>query len=78
LFTLANVRGDASTVNDRLFFRFNTVFLWRYQVKHCFGTAIQLMEFTVTGLAVVLPTTLIEYGEEEGAVVESTVFDSIV
>jgi hypothetical protein len=36
------------------------------------------MEFTVTRLAVVLPTTLIEYGEEEGTVVESTVFYSIV
>jgi hypothetical protein len=36
------------------------------------------MEFTVTGLAVVLPTTLVEYGKKEGSVVESAVFDSIV
>jgi hypothetical protein len=63
---------------EALFFRFNAIFLWRYQVKQCFGTAIQLMEFTVTGLAVVLPTTLMENGKKEGAVMEGAVFDGIV
>jgi hypothetical protein len=36
------------------------------------------VEFTVTGLMVVLPTTLIEYGKKKGAVVEGAVLDSIV
>jgi hypothetical protein len=52
--------------------------LWRYQVKQRFGTAIQFVEFTVTGLMLVLSTTLIEDGKKEGAVVESAVLDSIV
>jgi hypothetical protein len=52
--------------------------LWRYQVKQRFGTAIQFVEFAVTRLMVVLPTTFIEYGKKKGAVVESAVLDSIV
>jgi hypothetical protein len=64
--------------NDRLLLRFDAVLLWRYQVKQRFGTAIQFVEFTVTGLMLVLPTTLIEDGKKEGAVVESAVLDSIV
>jgi hypothetical protein len=52
--------------------------LWRYQVKQRFGTAIQFVEFTVTGLMVVLSTTLVEYSKKKGAVVESAVLNSIV
>ena len=36
------------------------------------------MQFTVTRLMAALPTVLVEYGEEEGAMVEGTVFDRIV
>ena len=64
--------------HEELFSGFDPIFLWRHQVKHRFGTAIQLMQFTVTGLTVVLPTTFIEYGKKEGAVVKGAVFDGIV
>jgi len=33
------------------------------------------MQFAVTGLTVVLPTTFVEYGKKEGAVVKGAVFD---
>jgi hypothetical protein len=49
-----------------------------YEVKQRLGTTIQFVEFTVTRLTVVLPTTLIEYGKKKGAVVESAILDSIV
>lgn len=64
--------------NERLFFRFDAILLWRYQVKQRLGTTIQFVEFTITGLVVVPPTTLVEYGKKKGAVMEGAVFDSIV
>lgn len=63
---------------EELFIRFDPIFLWRHQIKQRFGTAIQLMQFTVTRLTVVLPTTFIEYCKKEGAVVKGAVFDGIV
>jgi len=64
--------------HEGLFIGFDPIFLWRHQIKQRFGTAIQLMQFTVKGLAVVLPTTFIKYGKKEGAVVKGAVFDGIV
>jgi hypothetical protein len=52
--------------------------LRRYEVKESFGATIQFVEFTITGLMVVLPTALIEYCKKKGSVVEGTVFDRIV
>jgi hypothetical protein len=71
-------RSEVRQGTERLFFGFNAIFLWRYQVKQRFGSAIQFMEFTVTRLMVVLPTAFIEYSKEKGAVVQGAVFDGIV
>jgi hypothetical protein len=65
-------------VDERLFLRFDAVFLRRYEVEQCLGTAIQFVQFTVTRLMAALPAVLIEYGEEEGTMMEGTVFDRIV
>ena len=67
------------SVGEILFVGLNTVFLRSDEVEERLGTGIQLMEPSVLALGSSFSTALLaEDGEEERAVVQSTVLDRVV
>ena len=66
-------------MGEILFVRLNTVFLGSDEIEECLGTSIQFMESSVLALRSSFFTTLLaKDGEEELAMVQSTVFDRVV